>query len=94
MRRKKKMILLDRAEEIYDALPKEFAHIIINSVIAKSLDTGLLLKEASPFMQKEKIDELINELHINIKTQAPRKATAPIFKEKEKKVSPLFEGFS
>jgi len=33
----KRIKLFDRSEEIYNQLPKEYADIILNSIIAKSL---------------------------------------------------------
>ena len=38
-----KFELFDRAEEIFEKLPKDYANIILNSVIAQSVSNGILL---------------------------------------------------
>lgn len=93
MKRSKKMALFDRAEEIYDSLPKEYADVILNSIIAKSLSNGSFTKEASSFLRTEDLDNILKDLkapYIRTKVGSSKK---PMFK-KEKKISELFQGFN
>lgn len=53
----RKIKLTDRSSEIFDLLPKEYAEIIINSVIAKSVSNGTLFEEVSLFLTSEKFSQ-------------------------------------
>ena len=62
-----KFELFDRAEEIFEKLPKDYANIILNSVIAQSVSNGILLKEASYFMKSKDLEDLQEQLEIKKK---------------------------
>ena len=49
----KRIKLFDRSEEIFNALPKEYSEIILNSIIAKSAQNGTLLSEVELFLNSE-----------------------------------------
>lgn len=49
----KKIKLFDRSEEIFNALPKEYSEIILNSIIAKSIQNGSLFSEVELFLNSE-----------------------------------------
>jgi len=87
----KKMKLYDRASEIYDKLPKDFATPILNSIIARSLTNGAFVQEASMYFSSEDLEKLMKELHVPIQKMT-RKRTS-IIKAPKEKVSTLFEGF-
>jgi len=61
-KRKVKLTLFDRAEEIVEKLPSEYVDIIINSVIARSASNGLLLNEASLFLSESSLIDLSKSL--------------------------------
>ena len=62
-----KFELFDRAEEIFEKLPKDYANIILNSVIAQTVSNGILLKEASYFMKSKDLEDLQEQLEIKKK---------------------------
>lgn len=65
----KKLVLFDKSEEIFDKLPKKYAEIILNSLIAKSLENGSLLQEAKTFMNTEDLEKLFSSFNLKIKTE-------------------------
>lgn len=61
-----KIDLFDKSEEIYNSLPKRYADIILNSIIAQSLSNGNLIKEASIFLSSEDLEKLAEKLNFKI----------------------------
>jgi len=90
----KKMKLYDRASEIYDKLPKEFATPILNSIIARSLTNGTFVQEASMYFSSDDLEKLMKDLHVPIQKMTRRRISSEKTpKERKEKVSALFEGF-
>lgn len=88
-----KFELFDRAEEIFEKLPKDYANIILNSVIAQSVSNGILLKEASYFMKSKDLEDLQEQLEIKKKKITKEDIEkVKITKTKTKDVS-TFDGF-
>ena len=88
-----KFELFDRAEEIFEKLPKDYANIILNSVIAQSVSNGILLKEASYFMKSKDLEDLQEQLEIKKKKITKEDVEkVNIVKTKTKDVS-TFDGF-
>jgi len=92
-----------RTEEIANKIPKKYRNIILNSLIARSLENDIFIKEISIYFSMEEVEEIINELNIKftMKKETKRvrtnksKELLEIKKqeEKEKENSDLFFGF-
>jgi len=54
----KRIKLFDRSEEIFDKLPKQYAEIILNNIIAKSVSNGQLFEEVQLYLTSEQFNEL------------------------------------
>ncbi len=78
-----KITLTDRSEEIFKLLPKNYAEIILNSIIAKSIDNGSLIEESKIFLNNNSIITLLENLDIKNNNCSKQK----IIKQKQKKES-------
>ena len=61
-----KLNLFGKSEEIYNALPKKYAEMILNSIIAQSLSNGSLIKEASIFLSSEDLKKISEKLSFKV----------------------------
>lgn len=82
------LILFDKSLEIYKSIP-QYADIIINSIIAKSLNDGTLIKEASNFLSTEDLKKLA--LKLDIKIEILEKPKNKIYKVSKKDFISLTE---
>jgi phage pi2 protein 07 len=62
----KRLNLSEKSEEILLSIPSKYAEVILNSVIAKSLENGVLIEELKIFLNKESISKIKKELDINV----------------------------
>jgi hypothetical protein len=67
-----KITLSDRTEEIYNSLPKKYAEIILNSILARSIENGLLIEEASIFLNNQSLSEVVESLQNNTQLSVPK----------------------
>ena len=58
--------LNDRVEEIAEAIPKRIRPIILNAVIAKSVENGELFRELSYYLSIEEVEKIAEQLSVNI----------------------------
>lgn len=80
--------LFDKSHEIYKEIP-HYADIILNSIIAKSLYDGTLIKEASNFLSTEDLKKLAEKLDIKIEIiEKPKNKT---YKVSKKELLPITE---
>jgi len=61
---KKKLILFDRTEEIYNELPKEYRDIIFNNLISKSIVENKFAEELSLYINHEEVERILLKLNI------------------------------
>lgn len=87
----KKLNLFDKSEEIYNKIPKKYVDIILNSIIAQSVQNGTLIKEASNFLSSEDIKELSETFDIKISVRKKPEAKR-VFKAKEEDVESVSFG--
>lgn len=73
-----KLTLSDRAEEIFQLLPKAYAEIILNSIIARSLESGVLIDESKTFLNNQSIQELLDNID-------PENETKPKYQKQQGK---------
>jgi len=64
---KKKLILFDRTEEIYNELPKEYRDIIFNNLISKSIAENKFADELSLYINHEEVERILLKLDIGFK---------------------------
>ena len=100
-----KLNLYDKSEEIYNSLPKKYAEIILNSIIAQSLNNGNLIKEASIFLSSEDLEKISEKLNFKIEmkknsvekkkyiSKNPNNVSFTKQEEKYKKDISAFDGF-
>jgi len=60
-----KIKLFNRTEEIFTLLPKQYAEIILNAIIAKSAKNGELFKEVEMFLTTEEFIEFKKNFNNN-----------------------------
>jgi hypothetical protein len=65
----KKIKLFDRSEEIFNELPKDYAEIILNSIIARSVQNGNLFSEVELFLNSEEFLSFKNKFKKKIPTK-------------------------
>jgi len=88
-----------RNQDLSDILPKKYRGIILNSILAKSVDSGILFKELSLYLHKSELEELALKLDIKITPvkAAPvktyKKPFVPKVSDIESKGESLFIGF-
>ncbi|MFL1707485.1 hypothetical protein ACHJH3_10910 [Campylobacter sp. MOP7] len=63
----KKLLLNDRNQEISELLPKQYSAIILNSIISRSLETGILQKECAYYLTQAQMEELMQKLGHELK---------------------------
>lgn len=94
------LTLSGKNNEIASLIPRAYRASIFNSIIAKSLNDGTLLKELSLYLSSEEMDEFINDSPtaidfkitrdpIKIKQESNYKPKIKKFKEEDH----IFAGF-
>jgi len=72
--------------EISETLPKQYSKMILNSMIAKSLENGELIKELSLHLDSKELEKIVDKLKINtfnkVKVQIPKQPKIKTLKEK------------
>jgi len=53
-----------RTEEIALKIPKKFRNIILNSIIARSLENDIFIKEVSLYLSSEELETILEDLNI------------------------------
>ncbi len=64
-----KIELFDKSEEIYKALPKKYAEIILNSIIAQSITNGSLIRESNNFISIEELQKIAEKLKFKVEVK-------------------------
>lgn len=82
------LILSGKNNEVADKIPKRYRNAIFNSIIAKSMTDGSLLKEVSLYLSTDELDDFLNETNLGevkvIKNTIKEKIDKP-YKPKVKK---------
>lgn len=101
-----KIILSKKNIELYQNIPKEYLSLIINTILTRSAENGILIKELSFYLSQQEIEDVIDKLQIrDIKVikmstikqkgvhqnDVKREVKKKI--QEEKKSETLFEGF-
>jgi len=90
--RKKRLVLLDRSEEIYEKLPPRFRDVILNAIIARALETGELGRELSLYVRGEEAERIMKDLGTEIiKVKRPPRSKVKISREKPREEKTLQE---
>jgi len=96
----KNLLLTERSSFIAEKIPKQYRKIILNSIIAKSVENRLLGEELLLYLKEEDVLQIMDEL--NIKTSIKKKQqiriqkkpyNQHIKKEDTNDISSKFEGF-
>jgi hypothetical protein len=86
--------LTDRNIEIIKDIPQKYRAIIINGIIAKSVDTGLFTKECSYFLDSDTLEKISSELQIELKPRKIALTRKDVKKRiEENKDDIIFDGF-
>lgn len=94
------LILSGKNTEIASFIPKKYRSAIFNSIIAKSLTDGSLLKEVSLYLSTSELEDFIENTNISVQIKIKKntpKEYKPIIsdklKNKDKEIEQLFSGF-
>lgn len=75
--------LTSRTEEIANKIPKKYKNIILNSIIAKSLENGIFIEEVSLYFSSDEVEEIIKELGVKYIAKKPTIKKNRISKESQ-----------
>jgi len=92
----KALTLSDRASFIADSLPRDYRKIILNSIIAKSVETGDLAEELFLYLSEEDVDSIMDKIQIKTAYKIQKKAKPKIkpIAHKTRKTTEVNEVFS
>lgn len=88
----KNLVLNNRNKEVAEKIPKRYVNSILNSVIAKSVDNGILFKELALYLSEKELQDIIDNLKIKIK-QEKEYVYKPKIKQIKNDNEDLFFGF-
>ena len=67
MSKKTKLLLLDKNEEIYNELPKEYRDIIFNNFLSKIMMNNKFYEETSLYLDDSEVEKVMLTLNIPLK---------------------------
>lgn len=98
-----KIILSKKNIELYQNIPKEYLSLIINTILTRVVENGVLIKELSFYLSQNEIQDVLDKIqmeevkisrvrHKNVHQNSVKHEIKKKINE-EKKNEVLFEGF-
>jgi len=86
----KRLKLFERSEEIYNQLPKDYADIILNTILARSVENGNLLNEVKLYLTSADFEEFQKHFK-GVEMPKQKKHTEKVFISKKKSKAEISE---